>query len=75
MPRLHASFILAYHGCSAEVGQRIVNGEPMDASDQAYDWLGPGIYFWKRIRGGRGNGPTARYLAATSNNHSWSERR
>ena len=47
MPRLHASFILAYHGCSADVGQRIVNGEPMDASNQAYDWLGSGIYFWE----------------------------
>lgn len=47
MLRQHTSFVLGYHGCDAEVGERIVMGEPMDASDQAYDWLGPGIYFWE----------------------------
>ena len=47
MTRLHTSFVLGYHGCSVEVGKRVVNGEPMDASDHAYDWLGPGIYFWE----------------------------
>lgn len=47
MLRQHTSFVLGYHGCDAEVGERIVMGEPMDASDQAYDWLGPSIYFWE----------------------------
>ena len=47
MTRQLTSFVLAYHGFSAEVGKRIVMGEPMDASDHAYDWLGPGIYFWE----------------------------
>ena len=47
MTRLHTSFVLGYHGCSAEVGKRVVNGEAMDAGEHAYDWLGPGIYFWE----------------------------
>ena len=28
MTRLHTSFVLGYHGCNAEVGKRVVNGEP-----------------------------------------------
>ena len=37
----------AYHGCSAEVGRRILAGEPMEPSRQDYDWLGEGVYFWE----------------------------
>ena len=47
MNRLHTSFVLGYHGCSAEVGERCLMGEPLVGSDQEYDWLGPGIYFWE----------------------------
>ena len=46
MARLHTSFILGYHGCCAELGERVLSGEPLRSSENAYDWLGPGIYFW-----------------------------
>ena len=37
----------AYHGCSVEVGRRILAGEPMEPSRRDYDWLGEGVYFWE----------------------------
>ncbi len=39
--------ILAYHGCDAEVAERILGGEPFKKSQNPYDWLGEGIYFWE----------------------------
>lgn len=48
MARLHTSFILGYHGCSAEVGEKVLAGDaPLSGSDEEYDWLGPGVYFWE----------------------------
>jgi hypothetical protein len=47
MARLQTSFVLGYHGCSADVGEAILRGVPMDGSERDYDWLGPGIYFWE----------------------------
>ena len=47
MNRLHTSFVLGYHGCSVEFGERCLLGETLVGSDQEYDWLGPGIYFWE----------------------------
>lgn len=47
MARLHTSFILGYHGCSEEVGERVLSGASgLNGSAEQYDWLGPGIYFW-----------------------------
>jgi hypothetical protein len=45
--QLAASFILGYHGCDKAVGERILKGEPFKQSNNDYDWLGPGIYFWE----------------------------
>jgi len=45
--RLSTSFILGYHGCDREVGERLLAGEAFKASNNDYDWLGPGIYFWE----------------------------
>jgi hypothetical protein len=45
--RLSASFVLGYHGCDREVGERLLAGEAFKASNNDYDWLGPGIYFWE----------------------------
>jgi hypothetical protein len=45
--RLSSSFILGYHGCQRTVGERLLAGEPFEPSDNDYDWLGPGIYFWE----------------------------
>jgi hypothetical protein len=44
---LTTSFILGYHGCDADVATRLIEGEPFKASENDYDWLGPGIYFWE----------------------------
>lgn len=41
------AFVLGYHGCDKEVGERILAGEAFKQSDNDYDWLGPGIYFWE----------------------------
>jgi len=45
--RLSSSFILGYHGCDLEVGERLLKGAAFKPSDNDYDWLGPGIYFWE----------------------------
>lgn len=47
MHRLSTSFVLGYHGCSAEVAERVLAGETFQPSANDYDWLGPGIYFWQ----------------------------
>jgi hypothetical protein len=43
------SFILGFHGCDREVGEKILRGEEPDLkpSEKVYDWLGRGIYFWE----------------------------
>ena len=40
--------VLAYHGCDASVAERVLSGDPFRPSENDYDWLGSGIYFWKR---------------------------
>jgi hypothetical protein len=45
--QLASSFVLGYHGCDKAVGERILTGEPFKQSNNDYDWLGPGIYFWE----------------------------
>lgn len=47
MHRLTASFVLGYHGCRQSVGEKLLAGADFEPSDNAYDWLGPGIYFWE----------------------------
>lgn len=39
--------VIAYHGCDEEVADRILRGEPIKKSENDYDWLGKGIYFWE----------------------------
>jgi hypothetical protein len=39
--------VLDYHGCDRVVGERLLRGAPFRPSDNEYDWLGPGIYFWE----------------------------
>lgn len=38
---------MAYHGCDAAVADRILAGEPFQRSENTYDWLGAGVYFWE----------------------------
>jgi len=39
--------VLGYHGCDRTVGERVLRGEPFIGSNNEYDWLGPGTYFWE----------------------------
>jgi hypothetical protein len=48
MHDLHHGLVLAYHGCDAKVGEALLSGGRFKASENAYDWLGHGIYFWEQ---------------------------
>jgi len=46
--RLNTSFVLGYHGCDKAIGLLAVAGKlDLIQSEKAYDWLGPGVYFWE----------------------------
>jgi hypothetical protein len=48
LTRLHTSFVLGFHGCDREIGEKALAGElNLIQSDRDYDWLGPGVYFWE----------------------------
>ena len=47
MHRLTANFVLGFHGCDRSVADRLVAGEGFIASNNDYDWLGSGVYFWE----------------------------
>jgi hypothetical protein len=48
LSRLATAFILGYHGCTKEIADRAISGEiNLLVSEQPYDWLGPGTYFWE----------------------------
>lgn len=39
--------VIAYHGCDTAIAERIFGGESFQKSENNYDWLGAGIYFWE----------------------------
>lgn len=39
--------VIAYHGCDRAVATRLLDGEPFRKSQNDYDWLGEGVYFWE----------------------------
>jgi hypothetical protein len=43
------SFILGFHGCNKSVGEDILSDQKLHLrpSEESYDWLGSGIYFWE----------------------------
>ena len=42
------SFLLGYHGFDREVGEAVLSGrEHVVLSENVYDWLGHGAYFWE----------------------------
>lgn len=42
------SLVLGFHGCDQSVVNKVITGkEELLASNNDYDWLGPGIYFWE----------------------------
>jgi hypothetical protein len=43
------NLVLGFHGCCKKVFHNvIINGDSLKASDNSYDWLGNGIYFWEQ---------------------------
>ena len=39
--------LILYHGCDREIAEAVLSGkETLQPSENDYDWLGPGIYFW-----------------------------
>jgi hypothetical protein len=45
--KLTASFVLGYHGCDRKIGERLLRNQKFQFSQNNYDWLGSGIYFWE----------------------------
>lgn len=39
--------MLGYHGCSKAVAEHLFLGSAFEPSQNDYDWLGSGIYFWQ----------------------------
>lgn len=39
--------VIAYHGCDASVARALLDGGSFKPSQNDYDWLGEGIYFWE----------------------------
>jgi hypothetical protein len=39
--------VLAYHGCTIETARNLLGGSPFQVSNNKYDWLGTGAYFWE----------------------------
>lgn len=39
--------VLGYHGCDMETAQSLLGGSSFEISDNQYDWLGSGAYFWE----------------------------
>lgn len=41
--------VTAFHSCDREVGLKVLNGQDdLRSSDNIWDWLGGGIYFWEQ---------------------------
>jgi hypothetical protein len=45
---LSTTFVLGYHGCDRRIGEALLDGTvQFVASQNEWDWLGSGIYFWE----------------------------
>ena len=43
------NLVVGFHGCKKDVYQKVIHqGQPLKASNNSYDWLGNGIYFWEQ---------------------------
>jgi hypothetical protein len=44
----YSRFVVGYHGCDTALGRKVLLGDAqLEPSDNNYDWLGRGIYFWE----------------------------
>ena len=49
MYRKLPNLVFGFHGCDIEVFRRVIHeGEDLRMSENEYDWLGHGIYFWEQ---------------------------
>ena len=44
---INTRIVLCYHGCYQDVAERLIQGEPLRPSENQWDWLGNGVYFWE----------------------------
>ncbi len=45
----YPSFVLGFHGCDRELAESVFSGdERLKPSENKYDWLGNGVYFWEQ---------------------------
>ena len=42
-----SGLVLGFHGCDKTVRDNVINGGNLFKSENSYDWLGSGIYFWE----------------------------
>lgn len=42
-----SNLYIGFHGCDASVVSNVINGGNLKPSNNDYDWLGHGIYFWE----------------------------
>lgn len=48
---VHHRLVVGYHGCDRASAERVLLGrDHLKASDNDYDWLGTGVYFWEHSR-------------------------
>jgi len=46
--RSYPLFVFGFHGCDRSVAEKVLAGEEdLQPSDNPYDWLGTGVYFWE----------------------------
>lgn len=39
--------VIGFHGCDRSIAEKVLAGNShLNASENTYDWLGSGIYFW-----------------------------
>ncbi len=49
MPEFHSPDIIGFHSCDLDFGLRLLNGQDeIQPSENLWDWLGPGSYFWEQ---------------------------
>jgi len=39
--------VIGYHGCTAAIAEALLAGGTFKPSENEYDWLGRGVYFWE----------------------------
>ena len=49
MPGYQSFSVIGFHSCDLELGLRLLNGQDeLQPSENTWDWLGQGIYFWEQ---------------------------